>query len=175
MEPKKRSRRQRIVGMLLFVIGIPSIIAAFLTFLPRLTVSPSDPVDPLNPFSASFTITNSNFVPLRHVNVYQALGEIAIGKPFEAVVNPNFEERGARFFNPNWRDHRLGMDERFTITLGDMYNCCKPGWPPINGAELGIIVEYTPWILPWKQEKAFAFVTHKQSNGQLYWYSIPDR
>jgi hypothetical protein len=147
---------------------------AVVAFYPRPIVSAADPVDPNNPFSASFTITNSTMIPLHHVNIYFALKELAAGKPFTPVERPNFEAGAARLLKPEWKDHSPGMDERYTITPGDLVACCKPGWPPIIGAEVGIIVEYNTWILPWKRVKAFAFVTHKQTNGQLYWYSIPD-
>lgn len=69
-----------------------------------------------------------------------------------------------------WLDRALAMDERFTITPADMFTCC--GSARVAGAEFGIAVKYNPWILPWTRTKVFPFVTHKQSNGQLYWYPI---
>jgi hypothetical protein len=161
-----------------WILGSATLLGTFLaivTFLPRPVVSVGDPVDPNNPFSVTFTTTNTTMIPLHHVNIYYALGEVDVSPlPFTPVSQPNFEEYGVKIIKPEWKDHTLGMDERFTITLTDAFLCCKPGLP-VQGAELGIIVEYNPWVLPWKREKTFAFVTHRQSNGELYWYSVPDR
>jgi len=141
-------------------------IAAALVFLPRISVVPSDPVDAANPFSASFTIANNNFIPLRQVVASLGVGQIA-GEPRELDPNfhPSFE---SRLTMPAWGNHALDMDERFTITLSDMFN-----WPHVNAADIAIVVSYKPWILPLRREKVFRFITKRQTNRRLYWYSLP--
>jgi hypothetical protein len=160
--------------LIAWLLGIATLLGGATVVLPRPTVMQTDPVDPSNPFSASFTITNTTIIPLHHVNAYFALGGITTAPlKFMPFPSPHLQERAARLNKPEWIDHTLGMDERFTITPGDIFS--PPIGGSIDGAEFGIVVQYRPWILPWKREKTFVFVTHRQSNGQLYWYSIPDR
>jgi hypothetical protein len=143
-------------------------IAAILVFLPRVTVSASDPPDPANPMSAAFTITNTNFIPLRSVDAALGIGQI-MTLPAEPDPNflPSFE---SRIDMPGWKGHDLDMDERFTMTPSDLFKL-SPG--ALGGADIAIVVSYKPWILPWRREKVFRFIAKRQTNGQFYWYSLP--
>ncbi len=143
-------------------------IVAVITFYPRPTVTQSDPVDPSNPFSASFTITNNTFIPLEHVTAFLGIGQIE-SEPAAAIPNfhPNFSTHLVK--TNDWENHYLGRDERFAITPSDIFS---KGSGKISFADVAIGITYKPWFLPWKMEKMFRFVTHKQPNG-LYWYSFP--
>ena len=143
-------------------------VVAVLTLLPRISVTPSDPVDPSNTFSAAFTISNNNFIPLRHVTASLGIGEIQpVGRPLD--LSSAYARQGG-LVSKAWADHSLDMDDKFTITPNDLLQ-------HITGpreASITIVVDYQPWVLPWPLEKKFRFATHKQSNGNLYWYSIPE-
>jgi hypothetical protein len=158
---------------ILGIVGTLASVAGILTFLPRPTVIAGDPVDLDNPFSAAFTITNNNMVPLRHLSAKVALGDVFTEpRVFESVSHPRFSRENGSVARVEWQDHNLSMDERFTITPTDLFQPA-PG-VRLSGAEFGVVVEYNPWILPWRREKVFAFTTRKQTNGHLYWYSIPN-
>jgi hypothetical protein len=158
-----------IIALILAIATIAGGLAAIVVFLPRISVLPSDPVDLTNPFSASFTITNNNFIPLRQVNALLGIGQIVM-EPAQMIPHfkPTFE---SRITYKTWTNHSLTMDERFTITISDAFNVTKS--IRVAGADIAIIVSYKPWFLPIKREKIFRFVTHKQTNGNLYWYSQP--
>jgi hypothetical protein len=166
---KEKAPRITVFPLLLALATLLGGFAALVTFLPRISVSPSDPVDPANPFSSSFTITNANIVPLREVTALLGIGQIAT-EP--AQNRPNFVPTfTSRLTMPNWKDHVLSMDEKFTITLADAF-----GLPPgvrLSGGDIAIVITYKPWFLPFRREKVFRFITHRQSNGILYWYSQP--
>ena len=163
--PQAKSR-YRIVTFLLTASTLLGGLAALLTFLPRPTVSPpSTPFDIKNPFSVSFDISNSGYIPLEDCTALLGVGEIANGP--DARLNPSFiPSFKSRFVMPSWKNHDLGEDERFTIVLTDLIS-------KATAADIAIIVTYKPWFLPWKREKAFRFITQEQSNGQLYWRSWP--
>ena len=137
--------------------------------LPRPTVIPSDPVDPSNPLSASFTIINNSFIPLRHVTTL-----IGIGRVFSPDVKefpprsedylPDFRTRLTR---EAWTNHSLDIDERFTVTPEDVIH------GPSGAADIAVVVIYRPWFIHWDREKLFRFKTYRQTNGNLYWYSFP--
>jgi hypothetical protein len=142
--------------------------AALVTFLPRVSVSRSEPVDPSNPFSASFTITNESFIPLRDVGAAMGLGQIVTEPAGMSRFKPDFS---SRITSEDWNGHALQMDEKFTITPSTIF-ALAPG-AQLSGADVVIAVTYRPWILPFKREKLSRFVTHRQTNGRLYWYSAP--
>jgi hypothetical protein len=155
---------------LLGVCTIIGTVAALLTFVPRPSVVPGDPVDPSDSMSASFTIVNTTFIPLWHVTAEVASGYLNGGKAPDSSITrtmkPEFATLGPRLVRPEWKDHTLNMDDRFTITPADLFRHAKEG-------EIATVVMYKPWILPLQREKVFRFLTYRQTNGNLYWYSLP--
>lgn len=161
-----RSRIVRIGGPAVALLGA---LAAAATFLPRVSISPRDPVDPTNPFSASFTVTNTGLVPLNDVGVRIALGEI-IAEPLPFNPPKRFELGSGGFDRIGWLHHTLEIDEPYTVPVS-MFGLGKG--ERLSGADLAIVIRYKPWFLPWHRDKAFRFQTYRQSNGGLYWYSVP--
>lgn len=154
------------IGFLFALLGA---IATVLALLPKVTIDSSVPVDPTNPFSASFTIINSGYIPLWSTDVSIGIGQVV----FEpAQVDPNlFPKFENRFTPPEWLNHRLSSDERFTVTIGDIFQMGHG--VRLSGADIVISISYKPWILPFRSETVLRFITKKQSDGRLYWYSLP--
>lgn len=149
-------------------------IVAALTFLPRITVTPSEPSVPQNPFTASFTVANSGMIPLQDVQLTYF--------PFEAVMAPSGFNENDRppinlkviqgFTYPQWGHHNLPIDERFTITPEHIIGPAN-SQVSVAGADVAIVIHYQPWVVPWRRERQFRFVTHRQANGGFTWYSFP--
>jgi hypothetical protein len=117
----------------------------------------------------AFTVTNTGFITLSDVNVSFGLGQMGFGGVrLRQNVVPNFTSLQALSES---RGHSLSRDEAYTITLGDFVNGGEP--EPLTGADIAIVVQYKPWILPWKCEEVRRFVTKKQTDGKLYWYHYP--
>lgn len=171
-EPIKTRRSFHPVRAAVTILGVIASVIALLALLPRPLVTPSDPVDPNNVFSAAFTIANTNFVPLDDVNVLLGVGEIVPSGASPALrPTPGFiPDFTSRLAFGAWQHHVLEMDDRYTVSLADSFDFGKTGprW-----ADIAIIVSYKPWILPFHREKAFRFITRKQTNGQLYWFRCP--
>lgn len=161
--------RTRVVALLSGAATLLGVIMAALALLPRVSVVPSDPVDPSNPFSASFTITNNNFIPLGEVSAWLGTGQVVTQpkKPSPGWI-PNWQTRISK---SEWKNHKLTMDERFTVTPADVVGLGPSA--SLEYADIAIIVVYRPWILPLHREKVFRFDTRRQTNGLLYWYSKP--
>jgi hypothetical protein len=171
--PKKEEQKplgtklRKILGVAISgLVTLVGLVVALLTLLPRPAVTPSDPVDPDNPLSASFTIANNNFIPLRRVSASLGIGEIQpVGKPLDPVVE--YAEQGT--LTPDaWIDHTLEMDDHYTITPYDVIHATGD-----REAAIEIVVSYNPWIMPFRRKRIFRFATHRQTNGKLYWYSLP--
>src|SRR5258708_1207593 len=157
-----------------WLLGVATLVGGAVVFLPRPIVMQGDPVDPQNPFSAPFTVTNASTVPLTHVDISLTIGEVAT-EPF--TIDPNRQidwtnpKRRSEIAHVNWRGHYLAMDDRYTITPSDVFGLGQGA--RLGGATIAVNVDYRPMWLPWKREKVFRFNTRKQTNGQFYWYSVP--
>ena len=167
---KKKQRNapkfSKYVTVLLMICTLVGGLAAIIVFLPRPMVSaPSTPFDKTNPFSVSFDIANSGYVPLWDCGVSLGVGQIINikGSHLDPSFIPTFE---SRMVNPAWQHHRLAMDERFTVALTDFFD-------KAIAADIALIVSYKPWFVPIHREKIFRFVTFKQADGHSYWRSWP--
>jgi hypothetical protein len=147
------------------VLGLCTLTGA-LVFVPRPIVSPpSTPFAQGNPLAVSFDVSNGGFIPLDDVGVSVGVGQIVSSHSrMDQNLIPNFN---SRISNPDWQHHTLGMDGRFTVGLESMF---AGGW---GSADLAIVVSYKPWMLPFRREKLFRFVTFGSSDGNVYWRSWP--
>jgi hypothetical protein len=171
----ERPRAHKVVwGVALGLATLLGGFASAMAFLPRITVTPSDPPVPQNPFTASFTIANSGLIPLRDV--------VLTYFPFEVEMTPALFNESKRppidlkeiqgFTFPQWAHHNLPIDERFTITAEHIIGPAN-SQVEVGGADVVIVTHYQPWFVPWRRERQFRFVTHRQPNGGFTWYSFP--
>jgi hypothetical protein len=166
----KRTKKQNLLFVSILAIAtLLGGVVAVLALLPRPVITPSDPVDIANPFSASFTVSNANFIPLYNVNVSLGIGQIVT---YPRQIDPNFiPSFESRLTCQEWCNHTLNMDERFTISIAKLLNLKSPA--RLNGGDIAIVVSYKPWISPFYRDKIFRFIAQKQTNGFFYWYSYP--
>lgn len=169
--PKPRVHRV----LLAWVLGIATILGAtgILFLQPRPSVSPSSSPDLTDPFLASFTVTNTNIVPLRNVGVAVGVVDIDMRNDrYYEYDRPQIHPKHmSKFTREAWNYHDLDMDEKFTITP-DVYRI-PPGIVMFGGADIAILVTYRPWLLPIERERAFRFVTHNNGDGTFSWHSYP--
>jgi hypothetical protein len=122
-----------ILGIATTIIGVVAVV------YPRPVVTPSEPVDPENSLSASFTVTNNNVVPLWHVSGAFSLGELHTAhrepptdstdpaKPPRISINPAITLVSAAKFGsdlsmPSWLNHKLNMDDGFTVIPEELFD-----------------------------------------------------
>ena len=139
--------------------------AAAVLLLPGVVVAPEGTLDPANPYPISFKIADANFVPLNNVNAYLV---ICYAAPALAPSPQPCQSPGKTLlFKAGWRDHALAADQSFTITLDDFMRFVPPA--KFGAADISIMVEYQPWLIPVRQQKEFRFTTLPQIDGKLYW------
>ena len=171
----KPSPRSKLVKILSVVIGIPGILAALVYFVPRLTVTVSDPVDANDPLSSSVTVTNTGVIPLQHVIPGFCFDKITTrmlpqNKPRSLLGDCHKQTIYIR----EWHPHDLGLDESFTFSLNQFLG----SQPTLVSAQIAIVVQYRlPWI-HLNREKRSPLFAKRQTNGNFYWYygspSLPD-
>jgi hypothetical protein len=164
--PSTRSKRSLPALAAAIVVGGAT---AALMYLPGVTVDPVGPVDPSNPYPIGFTIASANLIPLNDVNVYLVICyAVAVPAPSAPTCQPPYKTRK---FKAGWRGHALAADRPFTVVLDDFLRLAPPA--KFGGADISIIVEYQPWLVPLRQEKEFRFATELGTDSRLYWASRP--
>lgn len=146
------------------VISIVGSLAGVVTLLPRVTVEPSGPIEPLGSY-LSFVITNTNVIPLE--NIKPMLGICFVSFAEEPQLWPVCKVKPGRIADVRWQISKLRMDEKYTISWEDTFAS-----PPLY-ADISIVVSYNPWFLPWRLEKEFRFIARKQSDGKIHLFSRP--
>jgi hypothetical protein len=174
-KPKKQRKRAAekkkqisLFGLLSGTAALIGVIGVLATFLPRVTVTTSDPVDDNNPFSSNVTVTNTGYIPLDSVMPNIGLRKMTFGDPkapttFQGPANNQY----VRFANTRWQSSDLGLDEKLTIGLNEVWGI----QPNLLSADVAIVVEYKIPIIRWKRRKTFPLYAMKQTNGKWYWYS----
>ena len=155
-----------------FAAALLSLFAALVTFLPRVSMEPGDRVDPSDPLSETFTVTNSGIGSLYDVTAGICIGQI-IMNPISFNPQQTFTLPCSEILRPEWKNHTLRMDERFTVTLQGIIEPGPGSGATISGADIAVLVQYHPWFMPFHREKAFRFITHSLPNKDVYWSSMP--
>jgi hypothetical protein len=168
-EEETKQRKRLLLPLISAATTLFGVLAGIVTFWPRPVVSaPSASFDTSNAMSISFDISNQSFIPLDRVVIGLGIGQIvSFGnrKPTPGWI-PDPSYRGRLVFD-EWSARQIAMDERFTINLTSVLR------GPIAYADIAIVVNYRPWIMPVNRQKAFRFVTYKETDGSTHWRSWP--
>jgi hypothetical protein len=141
-------------------------------FHPRLTLTPSEPVDVRNPFSVTFTVTNQSWFKVRKVVFVVGLGEV-IGRDSPRELKGVPKKFDLRFTRDDiWRLSRMKPDDQFTLIPADAMRAAEPDG--VKAAVFAVIVDYSPrWIWFYRPERIYPFVTYRASDGHLHWAARP--
>jgi hypothetical protein len=164
--------KERMEPLFNWLKGAVGLLLALIIFWPRPTVDLVQPTDPQNPYSASFTITNSTFVA--------PLDDVTIGVGIcQSVTEPSQFDYGhhcdtdnlTMFTEKEWSDQHLSADQKLGVSFGQVIQLA--GGAKLSGGDLAAIVKYHWWFVPYEFTKTFRFVTKKQADGTLHWFSRP--
>ena len=162
--PKTSSSQQRkikmveLVGFIASIIGIISIFA----FWPKIKLDSSSPLDPAQPFSSPFVVSNESCFAIR--SVYQSYRIINI-----QAVSPNVKTLDIKNMTINIRPSvitKLNPDDRSTL-MCDFSSIL--GIPmAISEVQMEITLKYKYlWVIPCS--KQYKFRTLPEITKQLRW------
>ena len=126
-------------------------------FSAPVSVTPSSPLNPFEPFTAPFTILNDGYVGLREVELRCDLGRVQYSQGGDAPGN----------FPPS-STAAVGA-----LRAGQVAEAsCK--LPPrelrlVGQADLNLTVSYRMALLPWRKQQRFRFTTVSKGPAQLRW------
>src|SRR6185437_14459547 len=190
-QPASKDKRSPVPRISAVFIGV-----AALELLSRLSVDISVPLDAAKAFSAQFSVVNTDIIPLNHVIFLVGICRVDmnVSRPFNPRTprvltirgdNSRFTSgapgctgpNGGRFSDRSWSNHKLVPKEKFSATLDPVFDWMTPQQlrddVTIRSADIRIVVQFQPWIMPWQRELEFRFVTQKGPDGGLHWAARP--
>lgn len=148
-----------------FVHGITLLgaVALFFDFSPKISVSPYTSIDPLDPFSAPFIIANDGYMPLNAVSATCLLKDVE----FEDLKIANTEVADIRMDLATQMApaEKLTVKCRFRENLGIA--------TVLKKADILIIIDYRPWLLPTTGQRQFRFEAAHLLNDSWEWLPLP--
>lgn len=142
-----------------FIVGasaVASLISLLLSFLPQVSVRPEGSLDPKNPFSTPFVITNSGLTGINQVS-------------FVCRLRHATNDKGGKIIANNVRPTGFGIAK---IGPGESATTGLPfTWigDTTASADFDFVLEYRPSYYPLKKESTFRFATARQQDGTLVW------
>jgi hypothetical protein len=160
-EDQKNSVRpsiwKRVLSLIFIVSAVASIISLCLSFLPQVSVRPEGKLDPRNPFSTPFVITNSGIIGIHDVTFLCRLRHATNEQGGKIIVTGGVRPTGFVI-------SEIGPGESATTGLpftwiGDV----------TASADFDFVLEYRPSYFPFKKNVALRFATARQKDGSLVW------
>jgi hypothetical protein len=138
--------------------AVASILSLLLSFLPQVSVRAEGRLDPKNPFSTPFVITNSGMTGINNVTFICRLRHATNDQGGKIIAF----EKGVRPMDFVVKEIRPGE----SATTGLPFT-----W--IGGttasADFDFVLEYRPSYYPLKKQSTFRFATARQQDGTLVW------
>jgi hypothetical protein len=153
-----------VFNMLLFVVGIPSIIAGIVAFLPRISVTPTDPLNPADPFSAPFVVSNDGYIPLTDVQFACRPEKVNFGSRLTLTFGSETVIITPAVFNVG----TLDLDSKTTVpcALDEVMQVPHPIAGPVTEAQITILISYRPlWL--WRKVMESRFVLTQDNAGSF--------
>jgi hypothetical protein len=172
---QNRSRRKRrwsktkkwtvaATTLIVAVVGlVGSTVGMYWYASPKVMVNVSELLNPVEPFSAPFTISNNGNFAIHHVTFRCVV--LHAGDDFNTHIVMPPGSPGAASSDAIVPELNPGE----TSTVG----CPFPFFfeHPVTHADVEIFVKYKPEWQPWHQEKPFRFAITRDSQGHLRWMS----
>jgi hypothetical protein len=159
-----------------------TIIGTIYSLSPKVSVASYSNLNPADPFTTPFIITNNSSLPLHNVSARCKVDKLEGVKLYEEEI----ECETCPIKSISLTGYESGKTESIPqIESGESSTFICSSDIPISedgelvnttsttGAEITIFVRYRPSWVFWHHEQRFRFVTAKNANGQLVWIPLP--
>jgi hypothetical protein len=173
-EDQKPSYATRAAKIVLFLVGVPSLVVGILQLLPRVSISPQPALIATNAFSAPFVVSNDGYIPIYDVNASCSPKGVTYIDPAHPKGGLTIQQEGSDsdetggFDNPKLLVPKLDPASRATFPCGLLNTPLPAEW--ICGAHILMIVKYHAPLLPFiirHHRQRFELV--RDSSGQFRW------
>jgi hypothetical protein len=141
-----------------WVIGVITL-AGIVFFLPRLSVSPQEPLSPEDAFSTPFIFVNNGYLPLEITTIDCSIDQLTLA----GNNKPNIA--GAHSYSLR-EPIELGAGGQSLVPCLKAYHVTMP----IESAEASMNLRIKPWPLFWSYPKRFRFTALHDSQGAVHWF-----
>lgn len=140
-------------------LGLLTIITAYYTFVFKISIYPSGPLDASNPFATPFILKNDSLLWINKVRPYRLIIHKINNRSCKLNVN---------LVVPAIPQLTAGETTTFTLPVAEFeYNDA-----PINYLNIEIVAFYYAAFIPfYEKEKHTRFVTIRSKDGSLQWIS----
>lgn len=135
----KRHRGKKLLNATLTIMSIAAFAVTMLTLFPRLSVSNSSAIDPNDPFSTPFLISNDGYVPLFSVEFSLAIREVKNKVGGGIFGNSKY---GLRMTKPDAKVDIFGPSDVYSLYAGQFIRA--PAM--FNSADIAIVIQSPVWI-----------------------------
>ena len=143
-----------------------ALIGSYYLFRPQIEVEPDTALNPRQPMTTPFRITNRSVLPIYNVHKECGISELAS----DQSVNQRFTVSGLTFTDATEPTiPRLDDGESTSVFFHTDRLAVLPGHP-IESGDIDVVVEYTTAILRIHKKQIFRFETRKDVNNEVRWY-----
>lgn len=162
---KRRSRFllsvSRFWKLFVGVSVILGIIVSLLSLAPNISVSTSQSLDPKDPLSTPFIITNNGPLPIHNVEILFGINKMTTPPPMNQTIS-TLSLGYAKPPIPVLKAH-----ETMTFWCPPVFKFSRD---PINFADISVLVSYRPDFFFWRKTAPYRFVTISNKEGITNWY-----
>ena len=170
-EQRRSDERAMVMLVVCLAITLWGIASAWLSVIPVISVSQAQPLDPANPFSVPFIVSNDGPLSVKSLN-------------FTCVPISIETSHQSRSIPSGFHSERVSINKLESHQKSDFPCTFRPflgSWEfspsqSMTMAKIDIFLEYRPAFVPWKRTLQFRFATFPDRDGKLYWQhsSIPE-
>ena len=148
----------------IFVL-IVGFLATILNLSPKISLSPSPPLDPSDLFSTPFTVFNDGQFPVWNVKFTTLLNQV------KNEGRVTWDNISVEIISPKPVASYLSQGDATTFSVPFRKFFGNVG--AIDSADIEITINYQPFPMLWYKEKPFRFVALKYLDGRLSWFRMP--
>lgn len=146
------------------VVALGVVLGVAAAAYPRLSVSSSSPLNPTDPFSTGFTISNDGFFSIHDVKFACSLNDV---KGHVGEIPITIEDVEVDLDAPI---SKIEASEKATFKCRISFSQTAPD---LSVGDLSIDIDFRPAYVPMRMKKSYRFVTARGSDGQYYWQPQP--
>ncbi len=139
-----------------------TIVGTYYAFSPKLSINPSNSLDPTRPFATPFVVRNDSLLPINSIELKLKFGKIVL-------------ENGATLFGVKEAGFMTGLPPIPKLDSGEESTFLLPYppflSPPVKFADVSVELTYSPSLLPFKKKLLKRFMTVKASDETFHWIS----
>jgi hypothetical protein len=141
-----------------------------LVLWPQVSITPTGPPQPSNPFSGVFKIENGQFYPVEKVAIEAYLWCGKIGSGTDSTPPTMCKKGNIANSKKEWNNRTIAGHDAYEITVGDVLFSTPHR---LLYADISIKVMYQPWFVPFRLEREQRFYTRRKDDEEIEWLHKP--